>query len=416
MILHIPHSSINTLNKKFLCDVNLELDRMTDIDTDKLFDFPNATKIVFPISRLICDVERFEDDNMEEMAKKGMGVCYTTNSFGKPLRKVSDTERSEIIKKFYQPHHKALTEAVEEELRQKGAALVIDCHSFSNVPLPHEDDKTTPRPDICIGIDNFHTPKELINEVVEYFKYCGYSVAINSPFSGTLIPMKYYQKDKNVQGIMIELNRNLYIDKSDFERLKNELQLFLFKLLRRTLNSDLIIKDILKNGVQNYSIFDIFSFDELLEYEDDIQVFELDNLESSSLEYDYYFTDDMLLMDEYHDYDKNEIITDEMRIEYGMRYLNKAIEYFDEASSLIHAFKKIVVDSEEYLVCYDIQYSNHGMGGEFDYYNAALIGVFLSYEELKNYYRKDSTIIVYEECDEECIKKKAKCILDNWEK
>ena len=81
MILHIPHASTDTFEKEFLCDLKLELERMTDADTDKLFSHPEATRIVFPVSRLICDVERFEDDAVEPMAKKGMGVCYTSNSF-----------------------------------------------------------------------------------------------------------------------------------------------------------------------------------------------------------------------------------------------------------------------------------------------------------------------------------------------
>ena len=93
MILHIPHSSTDTIDKEFQCNLELEQERMTDVDTDILFDHSDVTKVIFPISRLICDVERFEDNSMEEMASKGMGVCYTTNSFGKPLRLINDGER-----------------------------------------------------------------------------------------------------------------------------------------------------------------------------------------------------------------------------------------------------------------------------------------------------------------------------------
>jgi len=215
MILHIPHASTDTLEKNFLCNLDLELERMTDVDTDKLFDHPDATKVTFPISRLICDVERFEDDSMEEMASKGMGVCYTTNSFGEPLRVLEKGEREEIIEHYYKPHHDTLTESVRAELEETGKAIIIDCHSFSNEPLPHENSQSAPRPDICIGADSFHTPVELINKTQEYFESYGYKVAVNDPFSGTLIPMEFYQKDERVQGIMIEVNRGLYRD--DFE-------------------------------------------------------------------------------------------------------------------------------------------------------------------------------------------------------
>jgi N-formylglutamate amidohydrolase len=219
MILHIPHASTNTLDKQFLCNLEQELERMTDVKTDVLFDCAPAARIVFPVSRLICDVERFEDDALESMANKGMGVCYTINSFGQPLRTVTKAERNEIIANYYRPHHRALTEAVQRELDTDGKALIIDCHSFSNEPLHHEDSQCTPRPDICIGTDDFHTPTELLNDAVKHFESCGYDVKVNAPFSGTIIPMDYFQTDSRVHGIMIELNRDLY--KTDFDEVQS---------------------------------------------------------------------------------------------------------------------------------------------------------------------------------------------------
>jgi len=212
MILHIPHSSRDTLGKEFLCDLEAELDRMTDIDTDKLYDYPHATKVIFPISRLVCDVERFCDDSMEEMCQQGMGVCYTHTANGEPLRVFEEGEREEIIEKYYRPHHQTLTDAVSKELQEHGQALVVDCHSFPNDPLPCNPNQRIPRPDICIGTDPYHTPTALVEHTKDYFTSCGYTVGIDDPFAGTLIPMKYYHSNERVQGVMLEVNRNLYID------------------------------------------------------------------------------------------------------------------------------------------------------------------------------------------------------------
>ena len=60
---------------------------------------------------------------------------------------------------------------------------------------------------------------------------CDYSTARNKPFSGTIVPMKHYQKDRRVQSLMIEINRWLYLggDYSvDSERVEA-----LIELLRR---------------------------------------------------------------------------------------------------------------------------------------------------------------------------------------
>ena len=222
MILHIPHSSTDTLGKEFFCDLKVELDRMTDIDTDKLYDYSHATKVIFSLSRLICDVERFEDDNLEEMAQMGMGVCYTKTAHGETLRIFEEGEREEIIEQYYRPHHQALTDAVAKELEEHGRSLVVDCHSFPNEPLQCNLSQKIPRPDICIGTDLYHTPEALIGFTKEHFISCGYTVNIDDPFAGTLIPMEYYQTDKRVKGIMIEVNRNLYQD--NFERVKQNIQ------------------------------------------------------------------------------------------------------------------------------------------------------------------------------------------------
>ena len=212
MILHIPHASLNVEGKEFLCDLRQELLRMSDRYTDEIFDHPEATRIIAPISRLICDMERFEDDALEEMAVKGMGVCYTTNSFGTKLREVSPAEKTRILETYYRPHHHALEKAVEKELITCGHAIMVDCHSFSNVPLPHEYDQSTCRPDICIGTDPYHTPQWLIEKCVMFFLKAGLSVKLNAPFAGTLVPMKFYHSEPNVYSIMIEINRDLYMD------------------------------------------------------------------------------------------------------------------------------------------------------------------------------------------------------------
>lgn len=228
MILHIPHASTDTLGKDFLCDLELELERMTDIDTDKLFDHPDATRIVFPVSRLVCDVERFEDDTQEEMAARGMGACYTRTAYGEPLRVLGEGEREEILEQYYRPHHQALTNAVEKELEEYGQALIIDCHSFPNTPLPCNINQDQDRPDICIGTDSFHTPQELADKAVKHFESSGYIVKVDNPFSGTLVPMKYYRKNESVRSLMIEVNRDLYhCESCSFEKVKYNIKRFL---------------------------------------------------------------------------------------------------------------------------------------------------------------------------------------------
>lgn len=222
-VLHIPHSSTlipkNIRDQIRLSDAELstELLRMTDWYTDELFSDTTSDikRVVFPVSRLVLDPERFESDDDEPMSRVGMGVVYKKTSHGSDLRLVlSDDERSALINRFYHPHHSQLTDNVDQILKEHGQALVIDCHSFPNIALPYESDQNPNRPDICLGTDSFHTPEGLITLAKECFESNGYYVNINRPFAGALVPSKHYYKDSRVYAIMIEVNRSLYIDEA----------------------------------------------------------------------------------------------------------------------------------------------------------------------------------------------------------
>ena len=92
MILHIPHSK-KIIPKEFLNyflisedQIEIELLKMTDHFTDELFDASeeNCSKLIFPVSRILVDPERFIDDSLESMSKKGMGCVYERTLMGNP--------------------------------------------------------------------------------------------------------------------------------------------------------------------------------------------------------------------------------------------------------------------------------------------------------------------------------------------
>jgi N-formylglutamate deformylase len=145
----------------------------------------------FPVSRLLVDPERFADDAQECMSAVGMGVLYNLTSNGELLRDTQFTNgeyRDQLLERFYFPHHQKLTKMVEEELRLSGTALIVDCHSFPNKPLPYELDQNPNRPQVCIGTDDFHTPPELSEKLKKGFVEYGYDVRFNTPFSGAIVP------------------------------------------------------------------------------------------------------------------------------------------------------------------------------------------------------------------------------------
>ena len=204
-LIHIPHASVripDDCRSRFLLDPESEFPYMTDWFTDELFDLP-AQSLMFPISRLVCDVERFRDDRLEEMSRRGMGACYTHTHNGKQMRHLTRVQRESILHRWYDPHHAQLTSLVRERLQRSGSCTVLDCHSFSPVPLPYEPDRNPDRPDICIGTDAFHTPAELTDRLVHAFRAMGCRVSINRPYAGTMVPLEFYKTDARVRSVMI---------------------------------------------------------------------------------------------------------------------------------------------------------------------------------------------------------------------
>ncbi len=216
IVVIVPHSSTfipKEERKYFVTDkLDHELLVMTDHYCDDLYD-AGCEMIRFPVSRLVCDFERFRNDKDEVMSTKGMGTCYTSCSDLSELRRISKSHKEQILRRYYDTYHKALELAVEERLRQFDHCLIVDGHSFPAKPLPYEYDQNPDRPDICIGTDEYHTPKVITDALCKIFREHGYSVSINEPFAGALVPMKYYRKDKRVSSVMIEINRRLYIDR-----------------------------------------------------------------------------------------------------------------------------------------------------------------------------------------------------------
>jgi len=252
IVLHIPHSSTfipqEYRNQFIISDEYLEkmIQLMTDHYTDELFvstDNLKESAVIFPVSRICVDPERFRDDSQEIMSEKGMGVLYTHSHDGTPIRKeLAIKERLVLLNNFYEPHHKRLETIVSERLRIDNECLIIDCHSFPGKALPYEFDQSADRPDICIGTDEFHTPKWLTHQIVDWFEDNGFKTAINKPFTGALVPGKYYRSNKNVLSILIEVNRKLYMDED--HALKNENFKKVQQTIGRVINS-------LQNGFNN---------------------------------------------------------------------------------------------------------------------------------------------------------------------
>jgi N-formylglutamate amidohydrolase len=217
LILHIPHASLRIPDYgKCLLPrevIDAEALYLTDLYTDELF-LPAQSDAVIQADfcRVYCDVERFKTDALEPMSKFGMGATYLRCDDGRELRQLTSSQREDILRDYYEPHHARLTASVNSALTRVGEARIVDCHSFPDTPLRCSLHQGDTKFDFNIGTDAFHTPIEWIDASVKFFADRGFRLGIDEPYSGSIVPMKHYQNDTRVKSIMLEVNRKLYMN------------------------------------------------------------------------------------------------------------------------------------------------------------------------------------------------------------
>jgi len=216
-VFHIPHDG-QLFPAELMADVCIpEMEFMAYHqamrDQDVRLMVPSAcaggARIAFPVSRLLCDVERFIGPE-EVMERYGMGFCYEKAYDGRTIKRVTDRTRA-LARVYYDRHHREVSRLCARRSR----VIFFDMHSYSDRILPSfAREPGRAAPDLCIGTDPRFTPPELTETVKARFEAEGFTTAENRPYSGLYVPEDVMsgRADCDFIGIMLEFNRRAYCD------------------------------------------------------------------------------------------------------------------------------------------------------------------------------------------------------------
>lgn len=225
ILLHIPHAGLVVpwfSRRKFLLskkELQHEIEYSADRFSDELFLNENCNFLLSKYSRLFCDMERFRSDDDEYMSKVGRGAVYAKTFGGKDLLHATHSYKSRVLKKYYDVYHKKLNRLTKKIIREHGYCLILDCHTFSESFFEKSDENF---PDICIGVEKGFNNKKILSLVTDYFNQLNYSVAINFPYSQSMVPSDYLNTDSApLVSIMIEVNKKIYMNEKVFEKSEN---------------------------------------------------------------------------------------------------------------------------------------------------------------------------------------------------
>ncbi len=205
--------------------------REGDPFSDVLFNIPDAEVILnAPASRFVADLNRDRTESGEN------GVIKLTDFERRPFfptgYALSREEAEARLSQYYDPYHSAL----EKYLSSGKIRFFIDGHSMLSHGPAIGPDHSQARPAICLG--NFGDAEgnalpgaeptscepdlarrlrsALQSSLLELIRESGLKegVCLNQPFDGGYILRKYSTGPKAVPGLMIEVNRALYLDES----------------------------------------------------------------------------------------------------------------------------------------------------------------------------------------------------------
>ena len=204
LLIHVPHASTfipEDVWSEFLVprdQVEAEALASADLYTDEMARqaWPQAKIVQAQVSRIVVDVERYDDDNKEEMAAVGRGALYTHDHNQMRIRKsLSEQRREELLARYYRPHWQELK-------RQAAGATLIDLHTYPAEPWSIERHAQGSRPEIDIGFTEGLTPPSWVSALSQHFHQRGYDVGHNTPYEGVI--------DAGARAaVMIEIRRDI---------------------------------------------------------------------------------------------------------------------------------------------------------------------------------------------------------------
>ena len=142
---------------------------------------------------------------------RGLGEIYD--------RKLTVAEVERRIETCWRPYHTALCELLDAAHARFGRVWHLNCHS-----MPAMGDETTPdgpaaRADFVLGDrDGTSCDPAFTRFVAAELTALGYEVKLNDPYKGVELVRRYADPAAGRHSLQIEINRQLYMDESNFGR------------------------------------------------------------------------------------------------------------------------------------------------------------------------------------------------------
>ena len=247
LVLASPHSGRNYL-ASFVDASRLDaraLRRSEDSFVDELYAAApshGAALLAATFPRAYCDANReaweldpamFEDglppwvNTTSVRVGAGLGTLARVVSSGEAIyrRRLRFADAEGRVRSCWEPYHAALRGLIEATRCQRGACLLLDCHSMPDAS-PQGRDPVRARhgaghegPDFVLGDAHGTTCAPGATRLVErLLRDAGYQVSRNDPYAGGYVTRHYGRPREHVHVLQVEVARGLYMDEATIEK------------------------------------------------------------------------------------------------------------------------------------------------------------------------------------------------------
>ena len=222
IILSIPHCGIDfpeEIVENYIPEQVASVDD-TDWFLQDLYDFApevGITTVYAKYSRWVIDLNR--DPESAPLYNDGRiitGLTTTTDFLGNPIYKEGSEPSSEEVqrrlKAYYWPYYNQLQTLLDARIKQFGKVILWDAHSIRElVPTI----RTEAFPEMILGDNDEKSADKKFIDITLKNLSSKYQVNHNDPFKGGHITRYFGNPAKNIHGLQLERNKNLYMDDAE---------------------------------------------------------------------------------------------------------------------------------------------------------------------------------------------------------
>ncbi|MGI8632220.1 MAG: N-formylglutamate amidohydrolase [Solirubrobacterales bacterium] len=221
-ILSIPHAGV------FVPDdhrdrFSLGEDALVEIDlySDLCYEMADGMHVSSQLAPFFVDMNRTRDGaeggELPRHLTNAAHEYYTVND-RLMLRKPYSEQEKESVLAYYDLYHDLLRTLIDRMRRERGYALLFDCHSMTSTGLGRVEDKGEDRASFVAGtLDGSSAHSEIIESFMTTLDAesdghaLGLTIARDKPYAGGFITRTHHDPDNHVHVIQLEVAMDTYM-------------------------------------------------------------------------------------------------------------------------------------------------------------------------------------------------------------